>query len=62
MITETSNTKNCRTCNKSNVCKYSDKVLKQTEKLIDEVSKWDLPLSVNINCREWADRKASTLR
>lgn len=62
MITETNNTKNCRTCNKSNVCKYSDRALDQTEKLIDEVSKWELPLSITINCREWADRKTSTLR
>ena len=62
MLTETNNTKNCRTCNKSTVCKYSDKVSENVEKLIDEVSKWNLPLSVNVNCREWADRKTSTLR
>lgn len=62
MITETNNTKNCRTCNKSTVCKYSDEVVEKVEKMIDEISKMELPLTVNINCKEWADRKTSTLR
>lgn len=62
VITETSNGRNCRTCNKSTVCKYVDEVEEKVEKLIDEVSKMKLPLSVNVNCREWTDRKSSTLR
>lgn len=62
IVTETSNGRNCRNCNKSTVCKYSDDVEKEVGKLIAEVAKMELPLTVNINCREWADKKVSTLR
>lgn len=62
IVTQTSNGINCRTCNKATVCKYSEKVVEKVEKLIDEISKMELPLNVNINCREWADRKTSTMR
>lgn len=57
-----SNGRNCRTCSKSTVCKYSDELVEKVEKIIDEVSKMNLPLYINISCQEWADRKESTSR
>lgn len=62
IVTQTSNGRNCRTCCKVTVCKYSEEVVEKVENLIGEISKMNLPLSVNINCQEWADRKTSTLR
>lgn len=48
-----SNGKNCRTCNKSSVCKYQEVVVEEVEKLMGEIKAKGLPLSVNVNCREW---------
>lgn len=62
IVTQTSNGRNCRTCSKVTVCKYSEEVVEKVENLIGEISKMKLPLSININCLEWADRKTSTLR
>ena len=50
---ETSNGRNCRGCSKSNVCEYQEIVVEEVEKLIGQVEKLNLPLSININCREW---------
>ncbi|WP_099467849.1 hypothetical protein [Konateibacter massiliensis] len=58
---ETSNGRNCRNCNKSNVCKYKETVVEEVEKLIVEVANLELPLSININCREFLG-KNSTVR
>lgn len=58
---ETSNGRNCRDCSKSNVCKYQETVVEKIEKLIGEVDKLELPLSININCREFLG-KISTPR
>lgn len=51
---ETSNGKNCSTCNKARVCKYQENVIKDVENIISALEKKRLPLSVNINCREWS--------
>lgn len=61
IITETYNAKICQNCNKLNVCKYSDRVLKQTKELTDGVSKLDLPLIINVKCKEWMG-KSNILR
>lgn len=52
-LVETSNGRNCRNCSKSNVCKHQETVVEEAEKLIRQVEKLNLPLSININCREW---------
>lgn len=59
---ETSNSKKCRTCNKVNVCKYQADVIKNVKKIIGDVDQLNLPLSVNINCREWFSKNTSTIR
>lgn len=51
---QTSNGRNCKKCNKSNVCKYKDTVEDHVKMLISTLEKQELPLSVNINCREWS--------
>ena len=51
---ETSNGRNCEKCNKSNVCKYKDTVEDHVKMLISTLEKQELPLAVNINCREWS--------
>lgn len=50
---ETSNGRNCSTCNKSSVCKYQERVVADVEKMIAALEKKEIPLLVNINCREW---------
>ena len=59
---ETSNGRNCRTCNKANVCKYQETVVENVEKTISTLEKKELPLSVNINCREWSGKDSGVLR
>ena len=59
---ETSNGRNCRTCNKANVCKYQETVVENVEKMISTLKKKELPLSVNINCREWSGKDSGVLR
>lgn len=53
---ETSNGRNCSTCNKSSVCKYQERVVADVEKMIVALEKKEIPLSVNINCREWVEK------
>ncbi len=59
---ETSNSRNCSTCNKSSVCKYQERVVADVEKMITALEKKEIPLSVNINCREWGGEKSGILR
>ena len=59
---ETSNGKNCITCNKSSVCKYKDSIEREVERIIEELEEKELPLSVNINCREWSSNNLSLTR
>ena len=59
---ETSNGKNCTTCNKSSVCKYKDSIEREVERIIEELEEKELPLSVNINCREWSSNNSSLTR
>lgn len=48
-LVQTSNGKNCQGCSKSSVCKYQEVVTEEVERLIRELEKKELPLSVNIN-------------
>lgn len=50
---QTSNGRNCRDCSKANVCKYQEVVIKEVERLIEELESKELPLSVNIKCNEF---------
>ena len=59
---ETSNGKNCTTCNKSIVCKYKDSIEREVKRIIEELEEKELPLSVNINCREWSSNNLSLTR
>ena len=59
---ETSNGKNCKTCNKSSVCKYKDSIEREVKRIIEELEEKELPLSVNINCREWSSNNLSLTR
>lgn len=59
---ETSNGRNCSTCNKSSVCKYQERVIADVEKMIAALEKKEIPLLVNINCREWGGEKSGILR
>lgn len=59
---ETSNDRNCRTCNKANVCKYQEMVVEDIENIIASLEKKELPLLVNINCMEWHGKDLGVLR
>lgn len=61
-MVETSNGKNCRTCNKAAVCKYQAKAVTEVEKLIETVKLLDLPFSININCKEYDCKINGVLR
>ncbi|WP_156882351.1 hypothetical protein [Lacrimispora indolis] len=58
---ETSNGRNCGDCSKSNVCKYRSAVIEEVMELTESVKNLELPLSININCREFLG-KVSTVR
>lgn len=58
---ETSNGRNCRDCSKTNVCKYRAAVIEEVMELTESVKNLELPLSININCREFLG-KVSTVR
>ena len=62
MKVETNNIKNCRNCNKSNVCKYQEIVLEEVEKLIEELRIKEIPLSINISCREFLHKSSELIR
>lgn len=59
---ETSNGRNCLTCNKARVCKYQENVTRDVEKIIETLEKKELPLSVNIICREWSGENSGSVR
>ena len=59
---ENSNDKNCTTCNKSSVCKYKDSIEREVKRIIEELEEKELPLSENINCREWSSNNLSLTR
>lgn len=59
---QTSNSKNCSDCSKANVCKYQELVAQEVEKLIGELEKKELPLSVNINCNEFLHKNTGSVR
>lgn len=62
MHIETSNNRNCSNCNKASVCKYQERVVTDVEKITTALEKKELPLSVNINCREWSGERLGLLR
>ena len=62
LYVETSNGKNCTTCNKSTVCKYKDNIEREVERIVEEIEGKELPLSVNINCREWSGENSGLAR
>lgn len=59
---QTSNGRNCRDCSKANVCKYQEVVIEEVERLIGELDKKELPLSVNINCNEFLQKQTVGVR
>lgn len=61
-LVNTSNSKNCRNCSKSSVCKYHEVVTEEVERLVGELEKKELPLSVNINCNEFVQEKTVGIR
>lgn len=61
-LVNTSNSKNCRNCSKSSVCKYHEVVTEEVERLVGELEKKELPLSVNISCNEFLQKQTSKLR
>lgn len=61
-LVQTGNSKNCRKCSKSNVCKYQEVVIEEVERLIGELEKKELPLSVNINCNEFLQKQTVGVR
>ena len=46
----------------TSVCKYQERVVADVEKMITALEKKEIPLSVNINCREWGGEKSGILR
>lgn len=54
MNVEISNGRNCKTCNKENVCKYCENMILEVNILTEMLNEKTLPLSVNMNCREWS--------
>lgn len=61
-LVKTSNSKNCRNCSKSSVCKYQEVVIEEVERLVGELEKKELPLSVNINCNEFLQKQTVGIR
>lgn len=59
---QTSNGKNCIACSKSSVCKYQEVVTEEVERLVEELEKKELPLSVNINCNEFLQKQTVGIR
>lgn len=59
---KTSNGKNCRDCSKTRVCKYQEVVTEEVERLVEELEKKELPLSVNINCNEFMQKQTVGIR
>lgn len=59
---ETSNGRNCSTCNKAKVCKYQENITRDIGNIISALEKKELPLSVNINCREWSGENSGLVR
>lgn len=59
---QTSNGKNCRDCSKSSVCKYQEVITEEVERLVAELEKKELPLSVNINCSEFLQKQTVGIR
>ena len=44
------------------MCKYKDSIEKEVKRIIEELEEKELPLSVNINCREWSSNNLSLTR
>lgn len=61
-LVKTSNSKNCRDCSKSSVCKYKEVVTEEVERLVCELEKKELPLSVNISCNEFQQKQTVGVR
>lgn len=61
-LVQTNNGKNCRDCSKSSVCKYQEVVTEEVERLVAELEKKELPLSVNINCSEFLQKQTVGVR
>lgn len=59
---QTSNGRSCRDCSKSSVCKYQEVVIEEVERLVGELEKKELPLSVNINCNEFMQKQTVGIR
>lgn len=59
---KTSNGKNCTTCSKSTVCKYKNNIEREVGRIVEELEGKELPLSVNINCREWSGKNSGLVR
>lgn len=59
---KTPSNKNCRVCSKSSVCKYQEVVTEEVERLVGELEKKELPLSVNINCNEFLQKQTVGVR
>lgn len=51
--TAVSNGKNCASCNKQRVCKYKDDMENKINEIMNNFKDMELPLTININCREW---------
>lgn len=51
---KTSSNRNCTTCNKAKVCKYKESVTGNVEKITEGLKQKELPLLMEINCREWS--------
>lgn len=56
-----SNGKNCSVCSKSSVCKYREVITEEVERLVGELEKKDLPLSININCNEFLQKQTARI-
>lgn len=54
-VINVSNGQNCITCCKKDVCKYSHDVIEEVVKLKMQVEKVELPLSININCKQFQE-------
>lgn len=59
---QTSNGRKCMDCSKASVCRYQEVVTEEVEKLIGELKKKKLPLSVNINCNEFLHKNTGIVR
>lgn len=54
--------KKCENCSKSSVCKYMNSVTEEIERITIELSKKDISLLINFECKEFSYKPTIVMR